>query len=431
MKEKHHQHNKPDRHELLRKQVLKALSPLPPGAAVPNLSKHALAQYARSPEKLNPLSEEARDMLLGTILGDASMGWTTTFPRYSAVHSTKQKAYCQSKLKLLQDYCTPIAVKEAENLGYGKKVVRFATLTTPVLEFIRHLCYKPDPSTPSGLRKAITEERVEQLNWRQVAWWFQDDGCKQSRGMNFATHAFPREEVEILVSWFLKSGVDAKLKKVSKGEKNYWIIHISTEGAEVLVDEIRPFVHPSLAYKLPTFLDKVGTCLNCGAPTEKATKMGRPVRLCSGACRTEWETQRGKNRWMKMSNEERKKRYEKEISAIKADPERHNKWKAYHANRRKEIASDPEKKAARNAYKREWRKKQKAMGNSERKLQKHTCLYCQDEFSNSATHKMSPRSPVISCAARACMDRREEDYRELRRKRAREKGAREKLIKET
>ncbi len=183
MKTPQNPNDKLNSYEHLRKQVISACGPLPIGVSIPNLSNAEMAQFARSPQKLEPLSDAALDMVLGTILGDASMGWTTTFPRYNAVHSTNQKDYCQSKLDLLRNYSNSNTVKEAENLGWGNKVVRFSTMSTPVFEIIRHLCYKSDPSKPSCLRKAISKERVEQLNWAQVAWWY--PACSR-RGRNMA-----------------------------------------------------------------------------------------------------------------------------------------------------------------------------------------------------------------------------------------------------
>ncbi|MDB4353820.1 hypothetical protein N9Z02_00805 [Akkermansiaceae bacterium] len=364
-------------------------------------------------------------MVIGTILGDASMSWSTTFPRYHAVHSTKQSAYCQSKLDLLKSYCNPSNVKEAKNQGFGNRVVRFATMTTPVFEFIRYLCYRPDTSMPSGFKKTITKELVDQLNWRQVAWWYQDDGCKQSRGMTFGTHAFSKKEVELLADWFRDNGVEAKPKSVSKRDKEYWILHVSTAGAEVLATMIRPFMHPDLLYKLPDSLDKTGACLNCGTPTKKSTNMGPPTQLCSKSCNQEWSRKRGRKRLAKMSPEEKKERSRRNREAIKADPKRYKAWKEYHANRRKKIASDPEKKAKANAYKRKWRKLRKAEGKPLRKLQSHICEYCKEEFLNNDKHKMSSHSPFISCQEPSCMEKRERDYRELRRTRARKKWARD------
>jgi hypothetical protein len=413
--------NKSQFYNTLRERIHQACGPLPAGAIMPTLSNHALASFAKCPEKLSPLLDQARDMVVGTILGDGSMGWTTSFPRYSAVHGIKQREYCQSKLDLLKDRCGSPILREDVNRGAGDRIVTFSTLSTPVLEFIRHICYRQDPSTPSCHKKAITGELLEQLNWRQIAWFYQDDGCKQSRQMHFATHDYTPQEVELLAAWFRSKGVDAKAKQVSKGEKRYWIVRVSTEGAMILTEKIGPFIHPSMLHKLPVF--KASQCRVC-PKTIPACKGPRRM-FCSTECKTAWEKERSQKRYKSLTKEQKQKRYKRNQELENANPERGRKRRKYLADYQKLKTGSGPKAAAHNEWKKNYRAKRKAEGRPEKSTQTRHCNYCDEDFQNSLTHKMSPRSPFISCAKKDCMERRTEDYKELRRARAREKWARD------
>ena len=416
-------HKKSQLYISLREKIHQACGPLPAGASLPTLSNHALASFAKSPQKLSPLSGETRDMILGTLLGDGSIGWTTCFPRYSAVHGIKQREYCQSKLDVLKVYCGSRILREDVNRGEGDKIVTFTTLSTPVFEFVRHLCYRLDPSTPSGHKKAITGELLEQLNWRQIAWFYQDDGCKQCRRMHFATHDYTPHEVELLAAWFRSNGVDTKAKQVSKGKKQYWIAEVSTAGALVLSGKIRPFMHPSMLNKLPVF--EASECRVCGEVIPAS--IGMRQQFCSTDHRCAWMKERASIRKKMMPKEKRNEAYRRSWEKMKSDPVRHQKYREYHAANQKLKTGNGPKAAAHNEWKKNYRAKRKAEGRPEKVTQTHTCKYCNEEFQNSLTHKMSHRSPFISCTKKDCSTRRTADYKELRRARDRAKWARDRL----
>ena len=343
-------------------------------------------------------------------------------PRYRINHCEKQAAYCQTKLDLLRDYSNMSQVQIADNLGWGTSVARFSTLQSPIFEFLRSLCYRPDPDRPGFYLKTVTQEWVDQLNWRRVAWWYQDDGCKQARAMTFATHSFSKEEVGRLALWLSNNGVTgAAAKRTRKRESYYWILWIPSEGAATLADNIRPFMHPSMLYKLPD--GKVDCpCLICGSPVP-ATFCGGRAQLCSDKCRTQRARMRWETRAAKMTSEERAEKSARQMTKIKSDPIRYAEWRAYHATKQAEKFAVPEKIVAHKEWKKSYRAKRKQEGRPEKPNQTHTCCYCQTPFSNSGTHKMGKRSPVIYCPAPACVELGKDAYKEIRRQTAREKWA--------
>lgn len=172
-------------------------------------------------------------------------------------------------------------VQEAPNLGYGDTIVRFATLSCEVFEKFRDLCYVREDS--GKWRKYVSQAWVDLLTWEAAAWWIQDDGCKQAGAMSISTHSFSKEECDRLAQWLTDHGVEAKshltLKK-STGS-SYWIITIGVDAAAVLAEKIRPFMHPSLLYKIEGVgrkeLPKL-VCLYCGS--EYYGHSHTPLRPC-------------------------------------------------------------------------------------------------------------------------------------------------------
>lgn len=343
-------------------------------------------------------------------------------PRYRANHSEKQAAYCQSKLDLLRNYSNLKNVQISPNLGWGTSVARFWTLQSPIFEFLRCLCYRPDPERPGLYLKTVTQEWVDQLNWRQVAWWYQDDGCKQSRQMVFATHSFTKEECLRLVKWLTDHGVAAEVRRVRKRETYYWNVRVLSEASVALANHIRPFMHPSMRYKLPESKDGC-PCLVCGKIVPPTFGQGSSVQLCSDECRVVRQRSHGAKYYEQLTPQDRKDKLDSYMARLKEDPERYAKWRAYHAEKQREKFTVPEKIEKHKSWKKAYRARRKAEGSPEKKNQIHTCIYCADKFLNSGTHKMSKRSPFISCAKPECMAKRIESYADLRRAKAREKWA--------
>jgi hypothetical protein len=389
------------------------------GVTWQSLSNQSRVQFVRYPQKLNPLTEEARDMLLGTLLGDGCIRYAAQFLAYSANHCIQQQEYCQSKLDLLKDYSAMPTVQIADNLGWGSQVARFWTLSTPIFEFLRTMCYTR--GTRGKLNKTVTQAWVDQLNWRQVAWWYQDDGGTQGRQMVFATHSFTQEEVRRLAQWFTDRGIKAYARATTKRDKTYWLLRVRAGSANLLTSKIRPYMHPTMLYKLPSQELVEGSCKLCGQPTSKTATHGVLPVYCSDSCRAEARLQSSRTFHLKMTPEQKRAKSAADRARVAASPEL--------TERRNEVAkawrkSLPEERAtAYKELKNARRRMNKAAGNPEKPCQKHTCIYCSCQFSNSPTHKMSPRSPYISCPGASCMAKRAEDYAEIRRQRARTKWA--------
>lgn len=346
--------------------------------------------------------------------------------RYAASHGGAQTEYCQSKLDIAKDLTGMTTVYEAENRGWGATLARFQTYALPCLEFLRYMCYRPDPDRPGMYLKTVTQEWVDQLNWRQVAWWYQDDGGRQGTSMVFSTHSFTQTECARLAAWLTANGVAARAKQTHKRQNTYWVVKVLSDAAEVLTEKIRPHMHPTMLYKLPT--RKTITCVVCG---KASRRQNSAVTCLSAVCRRAHRLESKREEHRRMTPEQRSAKYARFQESLKAAPEKVEKLKTYQAVRMQEIRKDPERAKAYNDNKKRWRAQRKALGIVERQNQTYTCGCCGKMFQNTATHKMSPRSPFIHCQKPACKLWATNQNADLRRARAREKWAQDRSLSST
>lgn len=253
--------------------------------------------------RLNPLSVQAEQMMLGTLLGDGFMQWTgVKYGRFTITHSAVQADYCRSKAALLADYINTPA-RPIRNDGWGNENFVFATVTSPAFEPIRALCYRPDPNNPQRLVKSVNLDWLARLTWEGIAWWYQDDATLAGTGnckvAVFSTHRFPREQVELLAQMLTDRGIEAKACRTRKQEKVFWTIRLPAASTRAFIEKIKPFMHPSMLYKAETYAPKFH-CAFCGELITSPIANLNPKIPCCG----EPDCKRQRNR-------ERNRRWEK------------------------------------------------------------------------------------------------------------------------
>lgn len=290
------------------------------------------------------------------MLGDASVHLGKSGASYRVNHGPKQARYCVAKYELLRDI-TLKPPSMVENRGYGKVTIRFWTTTSPALEFIRTTFFDGTLTKYGTPKKVITPQLLRELNWEAVAWWYMDDGTLQTRAMHFMTHSFSEKEVEMLAEWFVRNGVEAKVRPTRKGKKLFYMLVITTKGAEVLAPLIRPFMHPDLLYKVDIAPAAVwtATCPVCGKVRTKRTTYLHPRATCGAACARVKATEA-------VRRQDQKERYQKAKARDNATPEARARYLARAAKNNSRRQADPARHAALLEWKREWRKKRKAAG---------------------------------------------------------------------
>ena len=225
------------------------------GSILPNYCPNPKLTDAKKQDILKPLSTQQLQLVLGTLLGDASMGFQTHYPRYRTNHGMKQKEYVLHKARIMQNYINSPPVI-TPNLGYGKWSCSFDTVTTPIFEFIRTLCYK---KIEGKYMKTITQEWLNYLTWEGIAYWYMDDGSLgKSNALHIHTEGFSMDKTAILSQWLALKGIQTK---ITMAKKKYYILMMNQENLYKFVEQIRPYIIPSMQYKIAI---KQNHCKNCG-----------------------------------------------------------------------------------------------------------------------------------------------------------------------
>jgi hypothetical protein len=225
------------------------------GSILPNYCPNRKLTDAKKQDILMPLSPQQIQLILGTLLGDGCMSFNAVFPRYRVNHGSKQKDYVLHKAGILKNYLnTPPCL--CPNLGFGKESCVFSTVSTPILEFIRKMCYQ---QVEGKWKKTVTQKWLDMLDWEGIAYWYMDDGALQKQGAASALHTegFSMEENSLIAQWLQNKGLTCRIVETN----GYYFLILNQESTYKLIEHIKPYVIPSMLYKINI---KHHYCINCG-----------------------------------------------------------------------------------------------------------------------------------------------------------------------
>lgn len=196
--------------------------------------------------KYVPLSDEAKAIILGSILGDGSLKIQKNYSNADLQirHSEVQKDYLLWKAKALQEIAgdSSIFVQKAD--GYSKnKKMRFASRRTPSLTEIYRLTHKQN-------KLRIERKWLNQMTPLSLTIWWCDDGSLIGYGARkgvFCTDGFSKQSVEILarylkVVWNVHAIVAPVGKKRDGKQDQYWRLWIRSQ------EELKKFLRIILPY---------------------------------------------------------------------------------------------------------------------------------------------------------------------------------------
>jgi hypothetical protein len=199
------------------------------------------------------LNKQQRSILIGTLLGDASMSSNLGKAIYSVKFSQKSTLvdYINHLYTVFEPYVgTPPRPRVINSFHkIPGKSFWFRTYSHPSLKFYYDLFYL-------GLcgktkLKVVPKNINQHLDSIALAYWFMDDGshtCKKNqKSFNFSTHSFSYKDQLILVAALKKNfGIYSSLRK----DKTYYRLCIKAESQNLFVDLIKPHIQPSFLYKL-------------------------------------------------------------------------------------------------------------------------------------------------------------------------------------
>lgn len=192
------------------------------------------------------LSELQEQMILGSLLGDLNVSKSRKqHPncRLNLVHSAKQKELFLSKVNLLGDIMG--SYKEYSYLDNRTNnvytTIRGSSKAHPIFTELRKLLY------PNEI-KTITIQYLDKIHHPiALAYWFMDDGSKHGV---LSTNGFTLPEVNLLANWLLKKwNIETTVQK----NANCHTLYIKAVSRKRFDDIIRPYIIPSMKYKLKFF----------------------------------------------------------------------------------------------------------------------------------------------------------------------------------
>ena len=194
------------------------------------------------------LTEEQKEVLVGILLGDATLETQNSGRTYriKIEHSLKQKAYAEHLYKIFNDWARSQPWERKVGLPNGKTYVNivFSTLSHPSLRFYAHQFYR-------GRTKIVPRLIKKWLTPKALAYWFMDDGSvksKQSKGVIFNTQGYAKYDVAKLINVSQeKFHLVAKLRSQKEGYQ----IYISGNSYESFKSLVLPFMLPDMMYKIP------------------------------------------------------------------------------------------------------------------------------------------------------------------------------------
>ena len=215
-----------------------------------NTQARALIKLVRAWNKeiqSNPfmlISQEEHDLIIGSLLGDASIRQREKNSCFRVAHSIKQENYINWKLNIIKKF--KISEFNKRSRIINKRMVDMIYLSTnthPIFNYYRNLFYK-------NKRKVINKEILNQINPKSLAVWICDDGSYETKQgyIILCTNAYTLEEHNLMKEFFKeKFGLDPT---IGFRDKKYYYLRFKQEDSKKLIEIIKPYIPESMEYKI-------------------------------------------------------------------------------------------------------------------------------------------------------------------------------------
>ena len=180
-------------------------------------------------------SSRQRELVVGSLLGDAYLMPTTAGYCFRVNHGLLQQTYVDWKYSQLLQFVRT-APRQVDHCYY------FRTVTHPYFKALRAEFYGE-----SGKKTVPIELLRSELGPFGLAVWFMDDGAKEGMQFRLNTQSFSQKENELLAEFLrAKFGIGVTLNR----DKDRFRLRISSVAAERFVHLIRGHITPDMLYKL-------------------------------------------------------------------------------------------------------------------------------------------------------------------------------------
>ncbi|MFA6552225.1 MAG: LAGLIDADG endonuclease [Candidatus Paceibacterota bacterium] len=178
------------------------------------------------------IKKRQKEVIIGSLLGDAHLVRTTCGFAFRANHGIVQKDYVDWKYKEIENL-TNSSPKIYKNSYY------FRTVSHPFFKILRKTFYK-------GKRKIIPKFLEEWMTPLALSVWIMDDGSRDGNQLRINSQCFSKMENKKLISIIeAKLGIKATLNR----DKDMFRLRIAGSSMKKLKALIEPFIVPSMRYK--------------------------------------------------------------------------------------------------------------------------------------------------------------------------------------
>lgn len=197
------------------------------------------------------LTDEQREILIGTMLGDGHLETKNNGRTYrlKIEHTILQRSYVEWFYKKFQDWVITAPVVRSRAITFRGQTkacdrIGFATISTGSLRFYAKQFYKNGKKiVPKLIHRWVTP--------KVLAVWYMDDGSIKSnhhKTVFLNTHNFTDQDLELLQKVFEKKyGIKTSIRTQKDGKQIYFL----SETVQIFLKLIEPYVIPSMRYKLP------------------------------------------------------------------------------------------------------------------------------------------------------------------------------------
>lgn len=206
------------------------------------------------------LSQEQKDLLVGTLLGDGNLQTNTKGRtwRYRALHKADHFEYLQHKYEVMKSFCSSEPIYSKINDNRTGKVNERWNFNTTVHESFKHygnLFYSYDEEKDLMVKDVpLSIEKL--LSPRSVAYWYMDDGALKwlgkSNAMRICTESLSDLGVQRLQK-ALKNLYDIETQLTRKTNKKVYVgcrLAINEANSQKFVTLIRPYLINCMRYKV-------------------------------------------------------------------------------------------------------------------------------------------------------------------------------------
>jgi len=188
------------------------------------------------------LSSHQKQIILGTLLGDASLIKRKEGRTYYYKHTQGQnhKAYAKHIYHILN---SNFSIEKGGKKGFNPGSDHYVNRLWNARELlnIANLCL-------INGKKHVNQKWVDELNEIALAYWFMDDGsnCKSKkskyRAINIHTQGFSFSENEILKTLLQKFGCKPKVRHYTKNDRKYYYLSFLAHEGRKFIQLIKPHV---------------------------------------------------------------------------------------------------------------------------------------------------------------------------------------------